>query len=568
MSIASKRRYVVAAAAIVAGALMLSGCGSSNDGGGNASEKPSDGSTSSALEGLNLQSRDNIKEGGSLTTGTVEISAQFNTFHGDGTKYTLDFWRWYNPQLALYDADGTYHFNTDFLTDVKQEVKDGNTVVTYTINPKAQYNDGTPIDWKSFEATWKSNNGSDENFVSSNTDGYSKITSVTMGADERQAVVTYDGIYAWVNALFENIINPEAAKDAETYNTAYIENPHPEWGAGPYTVDKYDKNNGTISFKRNDAWWGDKGMLDTRTFRALEDSAEINAFKNGELDAAGVGNKDRLAQVKDMDGIEIREAGTPSNSLMMLNSADPVLGDLEVRTAIMKGIDRSVIAKIRFQGMDYTEPLPGSFAQYSFQPDYTDNFAESGLDYDKEAAAKILDDAGWKAGSDGIREKDGKKLSFVFTTLGDNEISASQAKAINSMLKEIGVDAAINNRPSSDFSDVYTNREFGMFLMGFSSSNPYGFGDFCQVYCSDSQLNLSGTGTPEIDEKVKEVGAIADPDEQIKAGNKLEAEIFKETAGIMPLYNGPTMVAMKKGLANYGAGQFYVGKVQDIGWQK
>ena len=36
----------------------------------------------------------------------------------------------------------------------------------------------------------------------------------------------------------------------------------------------------------------------------------------------------------------------------------------------------------------------------------------------------------------------------------------------------------------------------------------------------------------------------------------------------LPLSNGPTMVAVKSGLANYGAGLFYVGPVEDIGWQK
>ena len=50
-------------------------------------------------------------------------------------------------------------YNPDYLTDVKQETVDGNTRITYTINPKATYNDGSPIDWRSFESTWKTSNG-------------------------------------------------------------------------------------------------------------------------------------------------------------------------------------------------------------------------------------------------------------------------------------------------------------------------------------------------------------------------------------------------------------------------
>lgn len=574
MSFATKRGITTAAAAVVAGALLLSGC-STSGGGGNAADTPTDGATQGAADAAdyNPQPRENLKEGGTLTTATVEISAQFNTFQADGTAYTLAFWRWYNPVLALFDADGTYHANPDYLSDVKKEVKDGKTVVTYTINPKAVYNDGTPIDWKSFEATWKANNGENKDFAVSSTDGYRDIESVTKGADDRQAVVTFKGEFAWADGLFNTVLNPAATVDANTFNTAYVENPNPQWGAGPYTVDKYDKNAGTISFKRNDKWWGDKGLLDSRTYKAMEDTASINAFKNGEIDATGAGTKDRLAQVKSMKDITIRTGGTPKTSLMMLNSDDPVLGDLDVRSAIFKGIDRSVLAKIRYQGLDFTEELPGSFSLFGFQPGYEDNYADAGLDYDKDAAAKMLDDAGWKAGSDGIREKDGKKLSFQFTTLGDDTTMGAVYKAMNSMLKEIGVDAKINNRPSSDFSDVYTQKQFGMFTMGFSSSDPYGFAYFCQIWCSDSELNLSGTGTEEMDKKIDELTKIGDPDKQIAEGNKLETEIWKATAGIMPLFNGPTIIAVKPGLANGdsnngGAGLFFVGKPQDIGWEK
>ncbi|MFV4912749.1 ABC transporter family substrate-binding protein [Microbacterium lacticum] len=563
MSKATKRLSAVAGA-VVAAALLLSGC--SNPSSGSPTGSASAGGEIKQAD-YNPQPRENLKEGGTLTTALAEISAQFNTFHADGTAYTLQVWRWYNPVLALFDADGTYHPNPDYLTDVKKDEVDGKTVVTYTINPKAEYNDGTPIDWKSFEATWKANNGEAADYAPSSTDGYVQIESVTQGENDRQAVVTFKGAYAWVDGLFNVLLNPEV-KDANTFNTAYVEDPHAEWGAGPYTVDTYDKNNGTITFKRNDKWWGDKGLLDSRTFKALESSASINAFKNGEIDATSAGSQDRLAQVKDMNDISILRGATTSNTLMMLNSADPALGDLATRTAIMRGIDRSVIAKIKFQGLDYTEDLPGSFSQFGFQPGYKDNFSAADLGFDKDAAIKGLEDAGWVAGSDGIREKDGKKLSFQFTTLGDDPTSAAQAKAINSMLKEIGVDAAITNRPSSDFSKVYTNREFGMFLMGFSSSDPFGFAYFCQVYCSDSQLNLSGTGTAAWDAKIADLAKIGDADEQIAQGNEMEAEIFKETAGIMPLYNGPTIVAVKKGLANFGASLFFVGQPQNIGWEK
>lgn len=554
-----------AIAAIAALALSLAACG----GGGTPSEQaPTVGASQLATEAqYNPQPRENIKDGGTLTTDLTEISPQFNTWQADGTRYTLDVWRWYNPVLALFTPDGTWSPNPDYLTDVKKEEKDGNTVVTYTINPEATYNDGTPIDWKSFEAVWKTSSGEDEKYLVSSTDGYSQIKSVTKGADDKQAVVTFNGVYAWVDGLFNQLLHPKAM-DVELYNKGYVNEPHAELGAGPYTVDKWDQQNGTISFKRNDKWWGDPGKLDTRTFKALEDSAAINAFKNGQTDAAIVGTKDKLAQVEGMADIEIRRSATPSQSLVVFNSKDPLLTDVNVRKALFMAIDRKVVADIAFQGLNYTEEPGGSFNLYGFQKGYQDNLAAAGYKFDKAGAEKLLDDAGWAKGSDGIREKDGKKLSINFPVLGDSPNVQARAKALNSMLKEVGVDLKLQQRPSADFSKVFTGKQFGAFAMGFASSDPYGFAYFCQVYCSNSSLNASGTGTKEIDAKIAEVAKIGDPEAQIEAGNKVEAEIMAETWGIMPLLNGPTIIATKKGLANFGADIFGVQRPQDIGWQK
>lgn len=554
-----------AIAAIAALALSLAACG----GGGTPSEQaPTVGASQLATEAqFNEQPRDNVKDGGTLTTPTTEISPQFNTWQADGTRYTLDVWRWYNPVLALFTPDGTWSANPDYLTDVKKEEKDGNTVVTYTINPKATYNDGTPIDWKSFEAAWKTSSGKDEKYLVSSTDGYSQIKSVTAGADDKQAVVTFNGVYAWVDGLFNQLVHPKLL-DHDLYNKGYVNNPHAELGAGPYTVDKFDQQNGTLSFKRNDKWWGDPGKLDSRTFKALEDSAAINAFKNGQVDATLTGTKDKLKQVEGMADIEIRRSATPSQSLVVINSKDPLLGDANVRKALFQGIDRKVIADIAFQGLNYTEEPGGSFNLYGFQKGYQDNLTAAGYKYDKAGAEQLLEQAGWVKGEDGIRAKDGKKFTVVYPLLGDDENIKARANALNAMMKEIGVDLKLEQHPSSDFSKVFTGKQFGMFAMGFSSSDPYGFAYFCQVYCLPSSLNASGTGSKEINDKIAEVAKIGDPAAQIEAGNKAETEIMAETWGILPLLNGPTIIAAKKGLANYGADIFGVQKPQDIGWQK
>nr|WP_223205579.1 ABC transporter family substrate-binding protein [Gordonia jinghuaiqii] len=518
---------------------------------------------------LNPQPRENLREGGSLTTALTEVSPQWNTFHADGSAYTLALWRWYNPVLAYFSPDGVYSPNPDYLTDVRTETVDGDTVVTYTINPDAFFNDGTPIDYRAFVETWRTSRGLDDRYIVSSTDGYSQIDSVTRGVDDRQAVVRFDGVYAWPDGLFNLVLHPKAA-DADTYNKGYVQNPHPEFGAGPYTIASYDKNAGTVVFERNPKWWGEPGKLDRRVFRQLESQAALNAFQNGEIDATGVAAKDARARVLTMNGVDIRTAASPQQALLVLNLDAPILGDPVVREAVMKAIDRATLARIRFTGLNYTEELPGSLSLYPFQPGYRDNLAGV-VSYDPDQAAALLERAGWRNGGgdtdDGIRTKDGRRLSLTLPNVGDDTTGLNLSRALQAILAKVGIDLVVQQRPSSDFSKVVVNKEFDLFMMGFQSSDPFGMAYFCQVWCSDSQFNPAGAGTPELDARIRAMSRIGDPMAQIAAGNKVEHEAFEQYSNL-PLFNGPAMVAVKSGLANYGAGQFYVGPIEDIGWEK
>ncbi|MFW0794196.1 ABC transporter family substrate-binding protein [Gordonia sp. CPCC 205515] len=532
-----------------------SGCGVTMD----------DSAVSTTGADLNPQPRENLRDGGSLTTALVEVSPQWNTFQADGTAYTQLMWRWYNPVLAYFSPDGEYSFNRDYLTDVRKELVDGKTVVTYTINPKAVYNDGTPIDYRAFVNTWRASSGADPNYITSSTDGYDQIDSVTRGVDDRQAVVRFKGVWAWPDGLFNFLLHPKVST-AEIYNKSYLQNPHPEWGAGPYTIDRYDPNAGTVTFKRNPKWWGNPGKLDRRAFRQMEDQAAINGFRNGELDAIGVSSKDSRAQVLTMSGIDIRTSASPQQALLVVNLDTPILSDIRVRHALLAGIDRETLARIRFTGLNYTEPLPGSLQMYSFQPGYEDN-VKGVIDYDQNQARSLLDEAGWTLGDDGYRYRAGKELTLALPILGDASVSQNLARALQAMLKQVGIHIDVVQRPSSDFSRVVVNKEFDLFPMGFSSTDPFGMAYLCQTWCEGSQLNRAGAGSPELDAKIAAVARIPDPMQQIAAGNRVEREAFAQYSNL-PLFNGPSMVAVKDGLANYGAGQFYIGPVEDIGWQK
>ena len=558
-----RRSSVMSVVAVVAATgLLLSGCISDKK---NANSGPAATVEIKPTGDYNPLERDQIKDGGELTLPILEVPEQSNSLHGNAIVDGTTLWRWYNPQMTLADGDGTWHPNPAYLTNVNAEEVDGKTVVTYDINPDAVFNDGTPIDWRVFETMWKFNNAENPDVVANSTDGYDQIESVTAGESDKQAVVTYKQAYPWWQALFDRVLHPSVA-DAQTFNEGYLKNPHPEWGAGPYKVDQFDYNSGTVSFVPNEKWWGEKPKLDKVTYRQMESQATINAYQAGEVDAVEITNKDHLAVAKTVKDTTLRATLRPSNYLVTLNAKTPTLEDVKVREAVFTGINRETLAQVRFNGMDYTENLPGSFALFQNQKGYQDNFGGL-VTYDQDKAKQLLDEAGWTEGSDGIREKDGKKLTLRYVTFGDSQLVKSTAAAMQKMLKDIGVDLQVAERPSSDFSKVIAEREFDVLTSGFTSYDPYGVAYFKQVYASDSELNKSGTGTPEMDKKIAELQQLPTQEEQIKRANELEKEALQQY-GIMPYVNGPQLYATKNGLANYGSYAFALVPKENIGWAK
>lgn len=572
----SSTTKMLAGAAVLT--LALSACGNGGSGTGNASSSGSGGNQGAVFAAnYNEQPVSNLKDGGTLNLSIGEITPQLNVFEYSMTTDTSTLWDWYNPVLITFKANGDVVLNPDYITKAEDKVVDGKTVVTYDLNEKATFNDGTPIDYTSFVTTWAANNGTQEGYEPNSTDGYKLIESVEQGTSAKQVVVTFTQAYAWWEGLFNHVMHP-AVNSADLFTNGYrggtTASAHPEWGAGPYKLQQLDETQGVAIFVPNENWWGDnKAKLTQVNFQLRDSQAALNAFKNGETDMVGASSNENLSQISSMSGIDIRRGATPAIFMVTMNSKSAMLGDAKIREAISYGINREQIAQVQFNGLDYTEEAPGSFILYPYQEGYEDNFGAVISGFDAEKAAKILEEDGWVAGSDGIRAKDGQTLTLRLPIFGDAQLTRARAQAVQAQLKAIGIDVSVDSHPSSDFSKIITPGDFDLMISGFRSSDPFGVAYFCQIFCSDSTLNKSGTGTAEIDTKIKEMEAIADPAEQIAKANEIEVEALS-TYGMVPLFSGVTIYGAKDGLANAGAGVFATDSrglsplKETIGWER
>lgn len=584
----SRRSFLTLSGVAVAG-FGLVGCnngGTANDGNKVSGDaEPLEGSpATTALDKLplpekgqvyiNAKKRDEIKDGGTLTLPITEIGPDWNYLNVAGnTVYMHDLWNYYMPALCvLGDATGSkIEPNPDFIKSIKVDESTGKQIITVEYAEKAVFNDGTPMDWQAFNAVYTVMSGKNADYTPSATDGYDKIESVAKGDTDKIAVVTMTEPVYPAEALFGVALHPSAV-DVDTFNNGWANNPHAEWGAGPFTIDSF--NDTQVTFKQNPNWWGDKPKLDTIVFKQMEAQALFNAFKNGEIDTTGAtqsGSAEMLSNFNSMEDAQIRRAYGKSVYNIEINSTRGALTDINVRKAFCQSIDPSVIVSIVFQGVNWQEEAPGSMLLQTWSDGYENNLPSDVKDLKDSAAhtaaaKKTLEDAGYALGSDGIYAKDGTRAAFAFTTFGDSATTKNRAAAVQKMAKDAGIEVTIDNHPSSEFSKVLVSGDWDTCLFGWSgtATSIWNGGQF---YGSESESNFAKCGNAEIDAEFAKVPSISDHDKQVKASNDAEKKSMA-TYGYLPVYSGPEVIVTKKGIANVGPCLYLDIRTEDIGWEK
>ncbi|MEE1620053.1 ABC transporter family substrate-binding protein [Zafaria sp. Z1313] len=554
--------------AALSAALLLTACA----GGGNGSGGPASaaagvsGDDLAQLVDINEQPREALADGGTLTLPVGNVGPNFNRHTNAGNSADNAFLLSPMNQAGCWtgDAVGTPQLKEDFCTEFESDVVDGVQTITIKINEQAAWNDGTPIEADSFINTWKQLDGSIEDNDIVSPGSYEYIESVEQGETAKDVTVVMKTPTFPVDALFYRLVHPDV-NTPEVFNDGFVGEPHPEWRAGPYTLDQYDSAAQTISYKKNDAWWGEPGKLDTIVFRQMEDSATIAAFKNGEIDATAANTLNRYQQLDGTPDADVRRGQRLFAGGMNINAQADVVSDVAVREAIFTAVDRKALAAVRYSGLNWEEETPGSMMLLPVSPHYQDNYPveEPGA----EAAKQVLVDAGYEEGADGVMAKDGEKVAFSITNFGDDPTTLALVQTLQDQLNKAGMEVSIDQRGSSDFGKVMGERTFQMTISGYTvGSDPTN--TVKQFY--DTKVSANGVGDEELDRRIAEVPQIEDDTERIKAAMDIEKEHMAKYYSMGIAFNGPLITFAKQKLANYGSPLFKGSEDLDwtlVGWE-
>ena len=162
----------------------------------------------------------------------------------------------------------------------------------------------------------------------------------------------------------------------------------------------------------SDTWWGAAPLLDSIQFTVISPDATPQAFANNELDSFDIGpDPNGYALSFNTPGSEIRAAAGPNWRHVTMNSGPNggLIQDQVVRQAIQMSLDRAAIGVSDLAGIPWPAKPLNNHVFVENSPFYVDNAGEFGT-YNPEAAMALLEENGWVAGADGVREKDGERL--------------------------------------------------------------------------------------------------------------------------------------------------------------
>lgn len=348
-------------------------------------------------------------------------------------------WGQYGPSLIqskLMQINST-SIEKDLATEYS--VSDDGLVWTFKIRDDVKFHDGSKLTAADVAFTFNNTKAIAGKVDLANMDEAVAIDDTTVEFRMNKPFSSF--LY---NTAALAIVPEKSYVDSATYSKNPI-------GSGPYKFVQYDEGQQVI-MERNDDYYADKSNFKKLVLIMMDTSSAFAAVQAGTVDMAKVDEQSAQTQVggyylKEFTTYDYRSISMPYNTPgTTTEEGDPignaVTSDVAVRKALSLGISREGMVQNALAG--YGEATFDVFSKFDWG---LGDLVKDVKDGDVEAAKKILDEAGWVEGSDGIREKDGVKAEFELL-YGANAVDrqaiamsfAEEAKKLGISVKPAGKD--------------------------------------------------------------------------------------------------------------------------------
>lgn len=297
-------------------------------------------------------------------------------------------------------------------------------------------------------------------------------------------------------------------------------------GAGPYVFSKYVPGQ-EIRYTANENYYAGKPKTKNLIYKIIDKATSLQQFETGELDYAGFpADDDTVEQLKSLKFANIKVEPVNDFGLIYVNNTRPQFKDKEVRQALIYGLDRQKIVDVRLKGFGQVADIPVSPVSWAY-----DNKGVKQYKFNAEKAKKLLDQAGWKTGKDGIREKDGKKLTIRYLT-------ADAEDAVIPIAKENYADIGIKFEPDvTDFNALVA--KLGKKDYDFATVNTSQIldpSDTVEELATNNPNNYAGYSNKKIDKLIQDGLSTLDETKRKEIYHELYKEFTQDPPYILVQY--------------------------------
>ncbi|MFG1277325.1 ABC transporter substrate-binding protein [Xanthobacter autotrophicus] len=355
----------------------------------------------------------------------------------------------------VFDGLVTYGFDLKPAPQLAEswEVAPDGLTITFHLRKGVTWHDGKPftasdVKW-SLENVWKT--------IHPRNKALFENVSTVETPDDHTVVLKFSKpslpIFSVLNGVGAPILPKHLYEGTDILNNPYNNKPV---GTGPFVFKEWRKGEYLV-LERNPAYWdAGKPYLDKLVFRVIPDAAaRAAAIEKGEVQYAPFNpvpfrDVERLAALPNLK-VETRGYEWLSPVLYFdLNVENPYLKDVRVRQAIAHAVDKAALAKVVWfgYGKPAVSPIPSTLAAFH-------DPSVPAYPFDPKKAEALLDEAGFKRGTDGVRFA----LTHDFLPYGDDYRRTGEF--LKQALKRVGIEVAIRAQDSGAFiKRVYADRDF------------------------------------------------------------------------------------------------------------
>jgi peptide/nickel transport system substrate-binding protein len=361
-----------------------------------------------------------------------------------GTKLNLGSHLIYD-RLIAQDTDQTY---TPMLATSWESTPDGMNW-TFKLRPGVKFHDGEPFNAKTVEWWIPKFKGTENAFMTDQIDKVIVVDDTTV----RFAMKAPDpSLLLNLASVFMSIPSPKAYEAlGDKYGVTGAV------GTGPFKLESFTVGQQTKLVRNDDYRWGtalstNKGpaRIKNLTLREIrEDSTAFLELKTGGVDMLLSVPTDFLTRIQDEKAMKLVMIPGTEVMYMPINTSVEPFTDIKVREAVALAVNQREIMTSLFGGRGAVANnfLISSMPESKINP-------KLNISFNADQSKKLLEDAGWKVGANGIRAKAGVPLTVKLWTQNGTQFRRV-TEVVQAQLKAVGVNAEITVQDPASINAMY-----------------------------------------------------------------------------------------------------------------